>query len=171
MSELLERLAQHSLSAEQSAIVCEFVETHRQGASYVGAILDVLERDNRQLEIPGFLADFAKKMLEVPRATAAPNRTSSIIAPCGPLERWGYDGPVTARLPEKEWWPLRWSILERDNFTCAYCSERPQRMCADHVVPLSRGGTNDPDNLVACCLPCNSSKADRLLSEWKGRWR
>jgi len=77
---------------------------------------------------------------------------------------------ATPRLPEKEWWPLRAAVLRRDGFTCVYCSYDGNNLCADHVVPLSRGGSNEMSNLVACCLPCNSSKSDRLLSEWKGRY-
>lgn len=75
---------------------------------------------------------------------------------------------VDARLPEKEWWPLRARVLERDGHACRYCGDR-EKLCVDHVVPLSRGGTNHQVNLVACCMPCNSSKSDRLLSEWEGR--
>lgn len=83
----------------------------------------------------------------------------------------GYTGPVVPRLSDKEWWPLRAEILERDGHTCVYCGddESTVLMCVDHVTPLSRGGSNHPDNLVACCMPCNSSKNDKLLSEWEGR--
>lgn len=91
--------------------------------------------------------------------------------PCGPSERWGYDGPVTPRLPDREWWPLRNAVLDDADWTCFYCGDRHGSMCADHVVPLSRGGTNERDNLVCACIPCNSSKCDRLLSEWEGRYR
>ena len=86
---------------------------------------------------------------------------------CGPRERWGYEGPITPRLPDREWWPLRNSILSGDEYTCQYCGS--EASCVDHVVPLTRGGSNDPENLVACCQPCNVSKCDRLLAEWKGR--
>lgn len=85
------------------------------------------------------------------------------------------------RLPDHEWWPLRWRVLRRDGFTCRYCGfadpprgkadfRRRATLCADHVVPLSRGGTNDESNLVCACLPCNSSKSDRFLEEWRGRY-
>lgn len=100
-----------------------------------------------------------------PRPANNNSRTQVYVA----KERWGYEGPITPRPPEREWWPLRNYILERDDYTCRYCGERPERMCADHVAPLSRGGSNDETNLVACCLPCNSSKCDRLLDEWEGR--
>jgi hypothetical protein len=39
----------------------------------------------------------------------------------------------------------------------------------DHVIPLRRGGTNYPDNIVIACPPCNSAKRDKLPQEWAGR--
>lgn len=36
----------------------------------------------------------------------------------------------------------------------------------DHVIPLSRGGSNSITNVVPACKPCNSGKRDLLLSEW-----
>jgi 5-methylcytosine-specific restriction endonuclease McrA len=32
---------------------------------------------------------------------------------------------------------------------------------ADHVVPKSRGGTDDKDNVVPACRACNSKKRDQ----------
>ena len=40
-------------------------------------------------------------------------------------------------------------ISERDNFTCQYCGASAQSV--DHVIPKSKGGTGNWDNLVACC--------------------
>ena len=74
----------------------------------------------------------------------------------------------TPQLAERYWWPLRNAVMKRDGYRCVYCGDEAE--CADHVVPHSRGGSNDESNLVASCLPCNSSKNDRLLSEWKGRY-
>lgn len=37
----------------------------------------------------------------------------------------------------------------------------------DHVVPLSKGGEDSWGNLVDCCKPCNQSKANLSLKEWK----
>lgn len=51
---------------------------------------------------------------------------------------------------------------------CAYCLT-PTTLDAiepDHVVPLSRGGSNSIVNIEPCCKPCNSDKRDLLLSEW-----
>jgi 5-methylcytosine-specific restriction endonuclease McrA len=41
---------------------------------------------------------------------------------------------------------------------------------SDHVLPVTRGGTDDPDNLVTACWKCNGMKSNFLLSElrhWK----
>src|SRR5690242_7243656 len=48
---------------------------------------------------------------------------------------------------------------------CAYC-RKPCRPTRDHVVPLARGGRDEPSNVVPACKRCNCSKRDRLLSEW-----
>lgn len=36
----------------------------------------------------------------------------------------------------------------------------------DHLIPISRGGTNGPENIVAACAPCNLSKGAKLPLEW-----
>lgn len=40
---------------------------------------------------------------------------------------------------------------------------------ADHLVPLSRGGTKWPNNIVIACPSCNLSKGDKMPEEWAGR--
>ena len=50
---------------------------------------------------------------------------------------------------------------------CYYCGERVgKKYHVDHVVPVSRGGTNWPDNLVIACGHCNCTKNDRMPHEW-----
>lgn len=36
----------------------------------------------------------------------------------------------------------------------------------DHVVPLSRGGSNSIVNVVPCCRSCNCDKRDLMLADW-----
>lgn len=52
---------------------------------------------------------------------------------------------------------------------CAYCGKLLSTYTAtiDHIVPLSRGGDNEPSNLCWCCKNCNSEKAYFLTEEWK----
>jgi len=54
------------------------------------------------------------------------------------------------------------------NTYCVYCGKLLDTTSAtiDHVIPLSRGGTNTIGNRVYACVECNSSKADMLLPEW-----
>jgi 5-methylcytosine-specific restriction endonuclease McrA len=33
----------------------------------------------------------------------------------------------------------------------------------DHVIPLSRGGTNHIDNLAPSCKGCNHKKSDKII--------
>ena len=40
---------------------------------------------------------------------------------------------------------------------------------ADHIIPLSRGGSDSPENIVVACQSCNLSKNDKLPYEWIGR--
>lgn len=76
----------------------------------------------------------------------------------------------TPRLHERDWLPLTRYIYRRDGYVCTYCGDENGPFEVDHVVPVTRGGSNAPDNLCVACKPCNSSKGDRLLSEWRGRY-
>jgi hypothetical protein len=62
---------------------------------------------------------------------------------------------------------LREELFERDEWTCRYCAEAvtPETVTLDHVVPVSRGGTNERENLVTACLMCNSIKSGRTYKE------
>jgi len=56
---------------------------------------------------------------------------------------------------------------QRQKGKCYYCHEHVGRKYhVDHVIPVSRGGSNDPSNLVIACHSCNESKNDRLPHEW-----
>jgi hypothetical protein len=76
--------------------------------------------------------------------------------------------PSQQRCNTPEWAIIRARIFERDKFTCRYCGERGGRLECDHVVPHSKGGRDDDDNLVTACFPCNRSKRDKTVEEWLG---
>ena len=48
--------------------------------------------------------------------------------------------------------------------TCVYCGAPAETR--DHVVPRSRGGSDDPANIVMACRSCNSTKGTRTPQEW-----
>ncbi len=75
------------------------------------------------------------------------------------------DSPVTLKEGLK--------ILERDDHRCRYCGldgrasfENALVMRVDFVVPRARKGKKDPNNLVACCIPCNTIKGTRVYASF-----
>lgn len=59
----------------------------------------------------------------------------------------------------------RFEVFKRDSFCCQYCSARSPNVLLeiDHIVPVSKGGKNDIDNLLTACFDCNRGKSDNLL--------
>lgn len=49
---------------------------------------------------------------------------------------------------------------------CANCQSF-DRPTLDHIIPISLGGTHSIGNLQALCMPCNSSKANRVMTVWR----
>jgi 5-methylcytosine-specific restriction endonuclease McrA len=62
-------------------------------------------------------------------------------------------------------------LFARDQYRCQYCGRhmtefKPREaLTRDHLVPLSRGGTNDWTNVITACSPCNTRKGNRLPEE------
>lgn len=61
-------------------------------------------------------------------------------------------------------------IAKAESFAwcCRYCGRQLTRLTAtrDHVIPLSKGGTNYIDNIVPACRSCNSKKWAKMESEF-----
>jgi len=65
---------------------------------------------------------------------------------------------------------LRWG---QQGGLCHYCAKPMSREVGharqatrDHIKAVSCGGTNDPENLILCCRPCNEEKANLGLKKW-----
>lgn len=56
----------------------------------------------------------------------------------------------------------RFEILKRDRFTCQYCSRKPPKVALeiDHIIPVSKGGSNESTNLITACFECNRGKSN-----------
>ena len=72
------------------------------------------------------------------------------------------------RLPAADWHIVRSIVLDRDRHTCTYCGSDKQ-LEGDHILPLSRGGSNAFVNLVTACRPCNLSKGSKTVEDWGAR--
>jgi hypothetical protein len=62
---------------------------------------------------------------------------------------------------------VRFKIFARDNFTCRYCGKQSDAvpLVIDHMIPVAQGGTNDEENLITACEPCNQGKSDTLIDQ------
>ena len=59
------------------------------------------------------------------------------------------------------------NLFRRDNHMCLYCGDYLYdcELTRDHVIPVSRGGTDTWENVVTACRICNHRKADYLLED------
>lgn len=55
---------------------------------------------------------------------------------------------------------IRYAVLKRDNFRCILCGRdgKDDYLVIDHIIPVVKGGTNDPNNLRVLCRACNHGK-------------
>jgi len=58
----------------------------------------------------------------------------------------------------------RRAVFARDSWTCQYCGTT-SHLTVDHVIPRSRGGASDWENIVTSCAPCNRRKGNRTPVE------
>ena len=58
---------------------------------------------------------------------------------------------------------MRHEVFKRDNYTCVECGARKEdgaTLHVDHIIPVSKGGTDELDNLQTLCSDCNLNKSD-----------
>ena len=62
-------------------------------------------------------------------------------------------------------------LFARDRYRCQYCGRlqaelKPREaLTRDHLIPMSRGGTNDWTNVLTACSTCNTRKANHFPHE------
>ena len=60
---------------------------------------------------------------------------------------------------------LRYNILKRDNFRCQICGSTQLdgvKLQVDHIIPVSKGGLTESNNLQTLCDRCNLGKSNKM---------
>lgn len=73
----------------------------------------------------------------------------------------GAEGRARKTIPMQ----TRWAVLKRDRYRCTACGVTPAlradvELNLDHIVPVSRGGGNEVENLRTLCRECNVGRGD-----------
>jgi 5-methylcytosine-specific restriction endonuclease McrA len=67
---------------------------------------------------------------------------------------------------------VRRTLYEINDGHCAYCG---REFCKnvwreiDHIIPVSKGGSNTAENMTVCCQNCNARKQGFSLDEYRER--
>jgi hypothetical protein len=61
----------------------------------------------------------------------------------------------------------RWAVLKRDSYKCTKCGSSPSadhevRLEVDHIIPVTKGGQNNIENLRTLCWKCNQGRKNKI---------
>lgn len=68
-----------------------------------------------------------------------------------------------------DWDDIRKKILQRDGYRCQRCGRTDTELHVHHIVPLSKGGSSDPSNLITLCRECHESIHPHLRAAREAR--
>ena len=62
---------------------------------------------------------------------------------------------------------IRHEVFVRDNYKCVECgcTQKEGTLHIDHIIPISKGGTDELSNLQTLCKECNLSKSNRIYKK------
>jgi len=113
-----------------------------------------------------------EKNLEYTRARARKYRNDNLEKARANDRRWAKENPEKANAKNHKratritgaggsYTVSEWeSLCKKYNYRCLNCGKK-RKLTADHVIPISKGGTSNIDNIQPLCGPCNSSKGTK----------
>ncbi len=72
--------------------------------------------------------------------------------------KWAKPRRFLIKIHTEHEWELK---LKEYDYKCAYCKTPSPRLQKDHVIPVSKGGSDEISNIVPACSYCNASKGNR----------
>lgn len=125
----------------------EFSKTHREDRNRYAQQL----RDKNKQRINELRKQWREKNPERTEATNSKRRALIL----------GADGFHTAEDVRRQ--------FKAQKGKCYWCDVQVgKKYHLDHVFPLSKGGSNGPENIVISCPHCNDSKLNKMPHEWSG---
>lgn len=116
------------------------------------------------VSVPRAIHLLLSKKAELIESSHITIRSASYVMPVPVVIRLHYYVKIPHNLPL----PLsRRALLMRDDYTCQYCGVQPgkEHLTMDHILPRSRGGRTDWENVATACAPCNRRKGNRTPEE------
>ena len=66
-----------------------------------------------------------------------------------------------------------WQTLKAQyNWTCPACLKKEPNivLTEDHIIPISRGGSDNIENIQPLCRSCNSSKYNKIIKKYENNY-
>lgn len=64
---------------------------------------------------------------------------------------------------------IKFEVFKKYDYKCVECGATKEdcRLEIDHIIPVSRGGSDELSNLQVLCKDCNSAKSNRIINNIK----
>jgi hypothetical protein len=144
------------------------IEARKQQVAAAAAVLQAAEQAARQAERPHRRADLVARALgreDAPQTYSFGwrNRISThhlipneLVKRMNALRLQLLAGlERESRLDDAAWEALRQDVLAQDRYRCRLCDEYPNEKHVHHIIPLSKHGSNHPNNLITLCYRCH----------------